>query len=99
MKTSPNAVVHPLTSADAQARILLRSVLAPHKGQVRGVAARPAFDAILRQTPPAKNVEYVPDTTPINRMMIIARESRLLAGFTEEEIQRLVESARRSIAY
>jgi len=62
MKSSPNVVVHPLTSADAQARVLLRSVLAPHKGQVRGVAARPAFDAILRQTPPAKNVDYVPDT-------------------------------------
>lgn len=62
MKTSPNVGVHPLTSADAQARALLRSVLAPHKGQVRGIAARPAFDAILRRTPAAKNVEYAPDT-------------------------------------
>ncbi len=33
------------------------------------------------------------------RLLAIARESRLLAGFTEEEIRRLVESARRSAAY
>ncbi len=32
-------------------------------------------------------------------LVAIARESRLLAGFTEEEIQRLVESSRRSAAY
>jgi epsilon-lactone hydrolase len=62
MKTSTNVVVHPLTPADAKARASLRSVLAPHKGQVRGVASRPAFDAIMRQTPAARNVEYVPDT-------------------------------------
>jgi uncharacterized ferritin-like protein (DUF455 family) len=34
-----------------------------------------------------------------NSLVAIARESRLLAGFTEDEIQRLVESARRSTAY
>jgi len=34
-----------------------------------------------------------------NSLVAIARESRLLAGFTEEEIQRLVESSRRSAAY
>ena len=62
MKTSENVVVHPLTSADAKARESLRSILAPHKGEVRGIAARAAFDAILRQTPPAKNVDYVLDT-------------------------------------
>lgn len=55
-------VVHPLTPADAQARASLRSVLAPHKGEVRGLALRPAFDAILRQTPAAKNVEYARET-------------------------------------
>ena len=32
-------------------------------------------------------------------LVAIARESRLLAGFTEEEIQRLVNSSRRSAAY
>jgi uncharacterized ferritin-like protein (DUF455 family) len=32
-------------------------------------------------------------------MLTIAREARLLAGFTEEEIQRLIESARKSAAY
>jgi hypothetical protein len=32
------------------------------------------------------------------RLLAIARESRLLAGFTEEEIRRLAESARRSAA-
>ncbi len=32
-------------------------------------------------------------------MLTIAREARLLAGFTEEEIQRLVESTRKSAAY
>src|SRR5580658_6854689 len=32
-------------------------------------------------------------------MLTIAREARLLAGFSEEEIQRLVESARKSAAY
>jgi monoterpene epsilon-lactone hydrolase len=62
MKTSANVVVHPLTAADAQARALLRSVLAPHKGEVRGMALRPAFDAIMRQTPAAAGVEYSRDT-------------------------------------
>jgi epsilon-lactone hydrolase len=62
MKASPNLVVHPLTAADARARAGLRSVLAPHKGEVRGVAARPAFDAIMRQTPAANGIEYAPDT-------------------------------------
>ncbi len=32
-------------------------------------------------------------------MLTIAREARMLAGFSEEEIQRLVESARKSAAY
>ena len=32
-------------------------------------------------------------------MLTIAQEARMLAGFTEEEIQRLVESARKSAAY
>jgi hypothetical protein len=32
-------------------------------------------------------------------MIAIARELRLLAGFTEEEIKCLAESARRSAAY
>jgi len=32
-------------------------------------------------------------------MLTIAREARLLAGFTEEEIQRLVDSTRKSAAY
>ena len=32
-------------------------------------------------------------------MLTIAKEARMLAGFTEEEIQRLVESARKSAAY
>jgi hypothetical protein len=29
----------------------------------------------------------------------IAKEARMLAGFTEEEIQRLINSARKSAAY
>lgn len=61
MKTS-TIVVHPLSSADATARQSLRSVLAPHKGEVRGVAMRPAFDAVLRQTPAPKDVKYIFDT-------------------------------------
>jgi epsilon-lactone hydrolase len=61
MKTSVNVVVHPLTSADAAARESLRAVLAPHKGEMRGIALRAAFDAIIRQTPAAKDVEYSPD--------------------------------------
>src|ERR1700726_986741 len=32
-------------------------------------------------------------------LLTIAKEARMLAGFTEEEIQRLVESARKSAAY
>ncbi|HEX3370529.1 MAG TPA: alpha/beta hydrolase, partial [Candidatus Cybelea sp.] len=40
----------------------MRSVLAPLKGKVRGLDSRPAFDAILRRTPAAKDVEYAPDT-------------------------------------
>src|SRR5271170_5969560 len=31
--------------------------------------------------------------------LTIAKEARLLAGFTEEEIERLIESARKSAAY
>ena len=33
------------------------------------------------------------------RIITIAREARLLAGFTEEEIERLVAAARKSAAY
>jgi epsilon-lactone hydrolase len=62
MKISVNVVVHPLSPADAKARESLRAVLAPHKGQVRGIAMRSAFDAILRQTPAAEGLEYAPDT-------------------------------------
>ncbi|HVN28457.1 MAG TPA: DUF455 family protein, partial [Candidatus Binataceae bacterium] len=32
-------------------------------------------------------------------LLTIAKEARMLAGFTEEEIQRLVDSARKSAAY
>ena len=38
-------------------------------------------------------------TADDDALITIARESRLLAGFTEEEIQRLVDSSRRSTAY
>jgi hypothetical protein len=31
--------------------------------------------------------------------LTIAREARILAGFTEEEIQHLIESTRKSAAY
>lgn len=62
MKTTSNVVVHPLSAADAKPRAALRSILAPHKGEVRGIAARATFDAILRATPAPADVEFVPDT-------------------------------------
>jgi hypothetical protein len=33
------------------------------------------------------------------QVVAIAKEARMLAGFTEEEIQRLINSARKSAAY
>src|SRR5579863_6612414 len=62
MKAFPNIFLRPLTPADAKARDLLRPILAAHKGESRGTDARGAFDAIMRQKPAAKNVEYAPDT-------------------------------------
>ena len=59
---APNAVVHPLTPADAKARTSVRAVLAPHKGELRGVAARAPYDAFMLQTPAAENIAYESDT-------------------------------------
>jgi monoterpene epsilon-lactone hydrolase len=54
--------IRPLTAADATVRASLRAMLAPHKGELHGVAMRPAFDAIMLRTPAADNVEYATDT-------------------------------------
>ena len=59
---SRNVVRHPLTPADASARESLRLMLAPHKGELRGVAARAAFDAIMLRTPAADGIEYISET-------------------------------------
>jgi epsilon-lactone hydrolase len=101
-------VVHPLTPADARARELLRSVLAPLKGQVRGVASRPAFDAVLRQTPVAKDVERVPDTVggitglwcrppnPTERTILWLHGGWFVAGSAEAYANLVGHVARRS---
>jgi uncharacterized ferritin-like protein (DUF455 family) len=52
----------------------------------------------------AENVEHVKQKVgdkefEIDRSLTIAREARLLAGFTEEEIDRLVKGFRKSAAY
>lgn len=49
---------HNLLPADADALAGLRPVLAPHKGQMRGPAARPLFDDVMAHTPSADGVTY-----------------------------------------
>lgn len=61
MQTSPNIVVHPLTPADAKARASVRAALAPHKGELRGVAARAPYDGFMLQTPAVGNITYASD--------------------------------------
>ena len=51
-------VWRPLDPTDAPARTKLRTLLAPHKGEMRGPEARSAYDAFRQQVSPAAEVSY-----------------------------------------
>lgn len=54
-------VTHPLTAKDREITAAMRAATASHKGELRGVAARAPFDAIIGMTAPAEGVTYRPD--------------------------------------
>ncbi len=56
-----SVITHPLTARDAEVTAAMRAASAPHKGGLRGIAARTPFDAIIGMTTPAENVTYRPD--------------------------------------
>ncbi len=58
----PWAVNHPITPEDEAAVAALRTLAEPHKGQLRGTAAREPFDEIMGRVPPAVGVTYRADT-------------------------------------
>jgi monoterpene epsilon-lactone hydrolase len=67
MKTQETVVeswstLHALTPEDAATIGAMRKVLKPHKGQLRGTAARKPFDDVMEHTPAATGVIYEADT-------------------------------------
>jgi len=52
---------HPLTAHDQAVMAEVRATAEPHKGQMRGVAARPTFDALIRQTSAPEGVTWRSD--------------------------------------
>jgi acetyl esterase/lipase len=56
------ATFHPLDPRDAKTLEGLLPLLVSHKGEMRGVGARGAFDAIMQRTPVANDIDYTFDT-------------------------------------
>jgi acetyl esterase/lipase len=56
------STLHALTPEDAATIGAMRKVLEPHKGQMRGTAARKPFDEIMLHTPAPEGVTYEADT-------------------------------------
>src|ERR1700722_15903383 len=59
--SKPIEVWRPLVPTDAPARTTLRGLLAPHKGELRGLAGRSAYDAFMQQVSRAPDVSYKSD--------------------------------------
>ena len=49
---------HPFTDADQAVMAGVRAMVEPNKGKLRGVAARPMFDDIIRHTAPPEGVNF-----------------------------------------
>ena len=62
--TLPNAWMetHSISSEDRTTVTAMGAAVRPHKGQMRGVAARAPFDAIMGAVPPADGVAYEANT-------------------------------------
>ena len=56
------STIHPLASADKNAVVAMRQMLAPTKGGMRGTEARPAFEDIFNPVPAAPGVTYEADS-------------------------------------
>lgn len=63
MFETPNGwtTIHALLKNDAAAVSALRARAEPHKGEMRGVEARGAFDEIMERTPEASGITYETD--------------------------------------
>lgn len=58
---NPWSTIHPLTERDHAFMAQMRVVVEPNKGKLRGVAARPAFDAIIGGAAAPEGVTYRED--------------------------------------
>jgi monoterpene epsilon-lactone hydrolase len=61
LPTAPWYTVHPLSVHDQTVMLQMRSMAAPNKGRMRGVAARPAFDALIARTAMPDGVTWQSD--------------------------------------
>lgn len=52
------STIHPCTAHDQAAMAAMRAMVGPNKGRMRGVAARPAFDAIIGRVRAPQSVSY-----------------------------------------
>ena len=55
-------LTHPLSAHDAPIAAAMRAAAAPHKGKLRGIAARAPFDDLIGHTAPATGVTYRADS-------------------------------------
>lgn len=55
------STIHPCTAHDQAAMAAMRAMVGPNKGRMRGVAARPAFDAIIDRVSAPQSVSYRED--------------------------------------
>ena len=58
---NPWSTIHPLTEHDREFMNRLRVMVGPNKGKLRGLVARPAFDAIIRGAAAPEGVTYRED--------------------------------------
>jgi epsilon-lactone hydrolase len=83
LRPTPWVTVHPLSGPDQTAMEGLRAMAGPNKGKLRGVAARPAFDDLIRHTVEPQGVRYredqvggiagwwcEPDGAPVDRVIL-----------------------------
>jgi len=83
---------HLLDPQDAITMAKLRPMLASTKGSVTGPAARPPFDELMEQTPPADGVTYEKTTTAVCPDGGAGRTARppMLQSFTFTEAHTLL---------
>jgi monoterpene epsilon-lactone hydrolase len=59
--SAPWCTVHPFTERDQAAMTQMRAMVAPNKGKLRGVGARPVFDDIIRRSAAPVGISYRED--------------------------------------